>query len=108
MKLCEIAELLGCKGIEDSIEIRGMNTLRDASVGEISFLSDSKYEKEISETRVSGLFFLHPKPIFFLQGRCWNQMVYMSVALCQNILQPVRSSDTPGYRRGSFVSDRLY
>ncbi len=55
MKLNEIAEFLGCVEIKESIEITGMNTLHEASMGEISFLSDSKYEKELSGTKASAV-----------------------------------------------------
>jgi len=107
MKLCEIAELLGCKGIEDSIEIRGMNTLRDASVGEISFLSDSKYEKEISETRASAVILPASKAYLLPAGvvAMESDEPYMSVALLsKHFAKPVRSSDTPPViGEGSFV-----
>ncbi len=32
---------------ENNCDITGMNTLKEASAGEISFLSDSKYEKDL-------------------------------------------------------------
>ena len=55
MRLHEIAAIVGCPAIESDIVIKGMNTLRDAIEGEVSFLSDSKYEKELSDTRASAV-----------------------------------------------------
>lgn len=112
MKLCEIAELLGCKGVEGSIEISGMNTLRDAKEGEISFLSDSKYEKEISDTRASAVILPASKAHLLPEGvvALESDEPYMSVALVSKYFaKPVRSSDNPPViGEGTFVYPTAY
>jgi len=96
MKLYEIAAFLGCKELNETIEISGLNTLREAVEGEISFLSDSKYEKELSDTRASAVILpsakvhLLPKGVVALE----SDEPYMSVALLSKYFaKPIRSSD---------------
>ena len=96
MKLYEIAALLGCNDIQDSIEITGMNTLKNALKGEISFLSDSKYEKELSETKASAVILplskahLLPEGVVVLN----SDEPYMSVAvLSKYFAKPIQSSN---------------
>ena len=98
MKLYEIAAFLGCNEIQDSIEITGMNTLKNAVEGEISFLSDSKYEKELSETKASAVILpaskahLLPAGVVVLN----SDEPYMYVALLSKYFaKPIQSSDLP-------------
>ncbi|HEX5330445.1 UDP-3-O-(3-hydroxymyristoyl)glucosamine N-acyltransferase [Sulfuricurvum sp.] len=98
MTLQTIAELLGCQEVKSSIHITGMNTLREASEGEISFLSDSKYEKELSQTRATAVILpaakahLLPEGIIALE----SDEPYMSVALLsKHFAKPIQSSDIP-------------
>ena len=98
MKLYEIAAFLGCNEIQDSIEITGMNTLKNAVEGEISFLSDSKYEKELSETKASAVILpaskahLLPAGVVVLN----SDEPYMYVALLsKHFAKPIQSSDLP-------------
>lgn len=98
MKLFEIAALLGCSGVEDSIDIRGMNTLREASEGEISFLSDSKYEKELEATKASAVILPSSKAHLLPKGviALMSDEPYMSVALLsKHFAKPIRSSEVP-------------
>lgn len=107
MKLYEIASFLGCTEIKDSIEITGMNTLSNAVSGEISFLSDSKYEKELSDTNASAVILpaskahLLPKGVVALE----SDEPYMSVALLsKHFAKPIRSSDiSPVVGEGSVI-----
>lgn len=107
MKLYEIASFLGCTEIKDSIEITGMNTLSNAVSGEISFLSDSKYEKELSDTNASAVILpaskahLLPKGVVALE----SDEPYMSVALLsKHFAKPIRSSDiSPVIGEGSVI-----
>jgi len=96
MKLNEIAAFLGCAEIQDSIEITGMNTLKNAGEGEISFLSDSKYEKELSDTKASAVILpaskahLLPPEVVVLA----SDEPYMSVALLSKLFsKPIQSSE---------------
>lgn len=98
MKLFEIAALLGCSGVEYSIDIRGMNTLREASEGEISFLSDSKYEKELEGTKASAVILPSSKAHLLPKGviALTSDEPYMSVALLSKYFaKPIRSSEVP-------------
>ena len=56
MTLSEIAQELAFD-LENSssVQISGINTLKDASAGEISFLSDSKYEKDLASTQATAV-----------------------------------------------------
>lgn len=107
MKLFEIAALLGCSGVEDSLDIRGMNTLREASEGEISFLSDSKYEKELEATKASAVILSASKAHLLPNGviALTSDEPYMSVALLSKYFaKPIRSSEvSPVIGEGSVV-----
>lgn len=95
MTLNEIALFLGCGDITESIEIHGMNTLRDASAGEISFLSDSKYEKELFETKASAVILPASKAHLLPDGviALVSHEPYMSVALLSKFFsKPIQSS----------------
>lgn len=48
MKLSEIASVIGVDFSGADLKISGMNTLKDASSSELSFISNSKYLKDIS------------------------------------------------------------
>ena len=96
MKLYEIAAFLGCTEIQDSIEITGMNTLKNAVEGEISFLSDSKYEKELSETKASAVILPSSKAHLLPEGVVVlnSEEPYMSVALLsKHFAKPIQSSN---------------
>lgn len=96
MKLYEIAALLGCTEIQDSIEITGMNTLKNAVEGEISFLSDSKYEKELSETKASAVILPASKAHLLPDGVAVlaSDEPYMTVALLsKHFAKPIQGSD---------------
>lgn len=96
MKLNEIAAFLGCAEITDSIEITGMNTLKNAIEGEISFLSDSKYEKELAETKASAVILPADKAHLLPAGVVVlaSDEPYMSVALLsKHFAKPIQSSE---------------
>lgn len=96
MKLNEIAAFLGCAEINDSIEITGMNTLKNAIEGEISFLSDSKYEKELAETKASAVILPADKAHLLPAGVVVlaSDEPYMSVALLsKHFAKPIQSSE---------------
>ncbi|MBD3809673.1 MAG: UDP-3-O-(3-hydroxymyristoyl)glucosamine N-acyltransferase [Sulfuricurvum sp.] len=98
MTLNEIALFLGCAEIENHIEITGMNTLSEASEGEISFLSDSKYEKELLQTRASAVILPSSKSHLLPEGviALVSEEPYMSVALLSKYFaKSIASSDVP-------------
>lgn len=96
MTLNEIATFLGCSDINDTTKISGMNTLRDAVSGEISFLSDSKYEKELEGTRASAVILpkakahLLPKGVIALES---NEPYLLVAHLSKQFAKPIQNSD---------------
>ncbi|MFY9142028.1 UDP-3-O-(3-hydroxymyristoyl)glucosamine N-acyltransferase [Sulfuricurvum sp.] len=107
MTLQKIAELLGFKEIVSGIEIFGMNTLQNAGAGEISFLSDSKYEKDLGATRASAVILPASKAHLLPDGviALESDEPYMSVALLSKYFaKPLQSSDVePVIGEGSVV-----
>ncbi len=107
MKLSEIALYLGCTGVESSTEITGMNTLKEASEGEISFLSDSKYEKELEGTKASAVILPASKAHLLPDGvvALESDEPYMAVALLsKRFAKPIQSSNqAPLIGEGSVV-----
>src|SRR5260370_35162206 len=60
MKLGELAARLGCTLEGDAqIEIHGAEGLEDAKPGEVTFLSNPKYGRELSTTRASAVLVGH-------------------------------------------------
>ncbi len=58
MNLTDIVHLLELDTVvEDDYNITGINTLKEAGAGEISFLSDSKYENDLGSTTASCCYF---------------------------------------------------
>ena len=55
MKLKEIAEKLGVSISDGDIDIAAINSLDDAVVGEISFLTDKSYTSKLSDTKASAV-----------------------------------------------------
>lgn len=112
MKLYEIAAFLGCSEIKDSVEITGMNTLSNAVCGEISFLSDSKYEKELADTKASAVILPSAKAHLLPEGvvALESDEPYMSVALLsKHFAKPIQSSnDAPLIGKGTRVYPSAY
>ena len=55
MRLSEIASILECEFSANDVEITGMNTLKDATGSEVSFVSNSKYVKDIGNTQAAAV-----------------------------------------------------
>jgi UDP-3-O-[3-hydroxymyristoyl] glucosamine N-acyltransferase len=57
MKLGELAAHLGCK-LEggESVEVHGVARIESANTGEVSFLSNPKYFRELAKTQASAVF----------------------------------------------------
>ncbi len=55
MKVQEIANIIGAEFSGENIEIVGMNTLKDASNNELSFVSNSKYVKDIKVSSAGAI-----------------------------------------------------
>ena len=55
MRLQEIAQIIGAEFNGEDIDIKGMNTLKDASKDELSFVSNSKYIKDIENSNAGAI-----------------------------------------------------
>ncbi len=55
MKLSQIASILECDFSANDVEISGMNTLKDAKGDEVSFVSNSKYVKDLENTKAAAV-----------------------------------------------------
>ena len=63
MKLVEVADILACtlEG-DESIEILGVSTLERAAAGDLSFLTNPKYQNEAKRTAASAILVGHDCP----------------------------------------------
>ena len=55
MKISEIASIVGAEFSGEDFEVTGMNTLKDASKTEISFVSNSKYLNDIKDSNAGAI-----------------------------------------------------
>ena len=55
MKLSKIASILGCDFQGSDVEIIGINTLKSAKENEVSFVSNSKYVKDLEDTKAAAV-----------------------------------------------------
>lgn len=55
MKLSEIASIIGAEFITNDLEIFAIKALKDANENELSFVRDSKYIKEIQNTKAAAI-----------------------------------------------------
>ncbi len=55
MTLKKIAQIIGSEFNGDDLEIKGMNTLKDAQQNELSFVSNSKYIKDIQNSNATAI-----------------------------------------------------
>jgi len=57
MKLGELAARLGCKlEGDENVEVRGVAGIENAQAGEVTFLSNPKYSRELTRTLASAVF----------------------------------------------------
>lgn len=97
MNLQKIVDLFDFEVVlECNFDITGMNTLKDARDGEISFLSDSKYEKDLETTRAACVILpaskahLLPKNVVAL---CSEEPYLMVAKLSKFFAKPLQTSD---------------
>ena len=55
MKLTEIAKIIGAEFTGEDVEIHSMNTLKDATSNELSFVSNSKYVKDVENSQAKAI-----------------------------------------------------
>lgn len=107
MTLNEIAAIVGCAVENGDVTINAMNTLQHAQEGEISFLSDSKYEKELAGTKATAVILPPSKASLLPAGvvPLVSEEPYMAVAkLSKYFAKPIQSSSVvPAVGTGSVV-----
>lgn len=69
MNLKEIASIIGAEFTTQSFEITGLNTLKDASNNEVSFVSNSKYVKDIQNSN-AGAIIVDKKTVEYVPEGC--------------------------------------
>jgi len=69
MRLQEIASIIGAEFNGDDLEIVGMNTLKDATSNELSFVSNSKYVKDIEGSK-AGVIIVDKNSLEYVPDTC--------------------------------------
>ncbi len=111
MKLQEIASIVGVEFSGDNIDIISINTLQDASSNEISFISSSKYIKDIKNT-AAGAILVDEKTKELVPSSCIAIVVqnpYWEVATLSKYFAPnIEDDSLPPAKigKGSKVSDK--
>lgn len=108
MSLQDIIRQLNLElSVENDCDITGLNTLKEASRGEISFLSDSKYEKDLEATNASCVILpsskshLLPKNVVAL---CSDEPYLLLARMSKLFVKPVVSSSiAPLVGEGSVI-----
>jgi len=96
MKLSKIASILGCDFQGKDIEIVGMNTLKDAEENEVSFVSNTKYVKDIESTNAAAVI-LSENLADKLSVDCvalFTKNPYWSMAILSKYFAPPIEDDT--------------
>jgi len=115
MKLQDIAHELDIKIYEDasSIEIAGINTLKDATKNELSFLDNPKYISDLQTTSASAVL-VHPKFIDDVPDGCValsSEEPYMKLALASKLFAPKvieLHSDEPEIGENCTIAPNVY
>lgn len=92
MTLHEIAALIGSDYRGPDGVIASMNTLKEATENDISFLSDSKYEKELSTTKAAAVILPSSKVSLLPEGviALISDEPYLSIAkLSRHFAKPI-------------------
>ncbi len=111
MDLKEIAKILKCDFSGDNFSVTKMNTLRDASKSEISFVANSKYIKEIQNTN-AGAIIVDKNTKEFVPNGCVALVVespYWEMATLSKYFAPPIEDNTlaePQIGEGSSVSPK--
>ncbi|MCF6330574.1 MAG: UDP-3-O-(3-hydroxymyristoyl)glucosamine N-acyltransferase [Sulfurimonas sp.] len=111
MKLKEIARIVGTEFSGNDIDIVSINTLQNASSNEISFISSSKYIKDIKNT-TAGAILVDEKNIKLVPSSCIAIVVqnpYCEVATLSKYFAPKIEDDSLPHAKigeGSKISDK--
>ncbi|MDT8338302.1 MAG: UDP-3-O-(3-hydroxymyristoyl)glucosamine N-acyltransferase [Sulfurimonas sp.] len=111
MDLKEIAEILKCDFSGESFEITKMNTLKDATKSELSFVSNLKYVKEIQSSN-AGAIIVDKSTEEFVPKGCVALVVehpyWEMAALSKYFAPPIEDAtlDKPKIGKGTTVSPK--
>lgn len=111
MKISEIASIIGAKFNEKDFEVTGMNTLKDASKTELSFVSNSKYINDIKDSK-AGAIIVDANTKEFIPEGCIALVVespYWEMAKLSKLFAPSIEDDMlpePKIGKGSSISPK--
>ena len=111
MKLQEIAKIIGAEFSGEDIEITGMNTLKDASNSELSFVSNAKYIKDVKDSKAAAII-IDAKNSDKIPDSCVALVVdepYWQMAILSKSFAPVIENDELPHAKigeGSKVSSK--
>ena len=96
MRLQEIAKIIGAELNGEDIEINSMNTLKDATKNELSFVSNAKYVKDISISN-AGAIIVDSKTKEYVPSGCVALVVdnpYWEMAVLSKSFAPLIENDS--------------
>jgi len=96
MNIKEIVTIIGAEFSGSDLEITGMNTLKDASSSELSFVSNSKYVKDI-ESSNAGAIIVDENTKEFVPDGCIALVVdapYWEMAILSKYFAPLIEDDS--------------
>jgi len=111
MTLSEITKLIDVKFSGKDIEITAMNTLKDATSNELSFVSNAKYVKDVAASN-AGAILVDKKTSEFVPEGCIALLVdnpYWAMAILSKSFAPsIESNELPDAKigKGSTVSPK--
>jgi UDP-3-O-[3-hydroxymyristoyl] glucosamine N-acyltransferase len=111
MTLSQIAETLGLAYEGEACDIRGMNTLADASADELSYLSDRRYRAQL-ETTAAGAVLVTEEMVASVPQNCAALVcdnVSLTMAAATALFAPPfidADAPSPVMGEGSFVDPR--
>ena len=111
MTLKEIAEIIGAEFSGESLHVESMNTLKDASSEQISFVSNAKYVKDIKDSKACAII-IDEKNKYSVPNGCIALVVqnpYWEMAKLSKHFAPVIEDDSLHVAvigEGSKVSDK--
>ncbi|MDA7816693.1 UDP-3-O-(3-hydroxymyristoyl)glucosamine N-acyltransferase [Sulfurimonas sp.] len=111
MELKEIAKLIDCEFTGDSFNITSMNTLKDATSSELSFVSNSKYIKDIQDSK-AGAIIVDKATVQYVPDGCVALVVdspYWKMATVSKEFAPLiedESLSSPIIGKGTKVSSK--
>lgn len=98
MRLQEIAKIIGAEFSGEDIEITGMNTLKDATICELSFVANTKYVKDISNSN-AGVIIVDSKTKEFVPKSCValvvNNPYWEMAVLSKYFAPPIEDNSLP-------------